>query len=234
MKRSLMGKQPLIEVFEEITSSREWTPPPGCISVDAFVVGGGNDGVTGDHLYAGPGGNAGECLTYENIEVDNGPIMIVVGAKGSDSYFKSNSYIAKGGLGKTGASRPNYQAGYYAEGIDGKDGVFPFNNKYPNRFTKKYGASGASGAAETNAIINGHGSQGQIVKGGNGGDFGGGNGGDIVLSTSSMIGGAGGDASYYGAGGGGSGKRSGSYGSSLSGGKGYQGIVILHYWKYKL
>lgn len=218
MKRKMMGRKVMIEVYEEITSTRNWIAPPGCKSVDAFVVGGGNNGSNGSSMGSGAGGRGGACNTYNNIPVTPGTsVSVVVGGASETSYFISSSYNAIGGGGKIGGAALGQ---VLSNGRTGSDGNYSFNTAlYP----RLYGASGGGGAAFA------WGTAGERYYGGAGGTHGAGKGGD---SYQYAAGPPGGNASFYGAGGGGAGKSDNSSAEG-KGGKGYQGIVILHYWKYK-
>ena len=224
-RRRLYGvKKQLVEFYEEITASRSWVVPAGCISVDAFVVGGGETGGVGDGYNAGKGGNGGECKTYYGIPVTPGQgVTVTVGNTGNDSYFLSMSYIARGADGRAGGNAiPD--RGSSINGNPGQDGVIAFNNS--SRFPKKYGASGGSGAWTGGSSGLG------TYTGGAGGSYGAGKGGNStwVMGTPT-VGDAGDNATWYGAGGGGGGKSV-YYSTQSRGGSGYQGIIILHYFKY--
>lgn len=218
-----MGGKKVIEVYEEITLSRTWTVPAGCKSVDVFVVGGGENGGTGDEYVSGKGGNGGECQTYTGINVIPGEtIRITVGDVGATSYFKNTSYQARGAAGVRGGDSLNFRN---SEGVEdgnfGYDGVYAFDN--PSRFSLRFGASGGSGGAVGGTFY-------KVANGGAGGSYGGGTGGTSQMGKDGTDGN---NAVWYGAGGGGGGKGYGYNGRGGVGGKGYQGIVILHYWKYK-
>lgn len=204
-----MGRRKLIEVYEEITATCNWVVPAGCKSVDAFVVGGGGNGTSDSK-----GGNGGECKTYTGIPVTPGEVIwILAGRAGTYSCFKNASYQARGAQGVTGG-----EAGVMiGKGNPGKDGVYAFND--PIRFPKPFGASGGGGAANTLAAATSY-------DGGKGGNYGGGNGGWASYQSGSD----GVNATWYGAGGGGGAN---AYNGRCNSGSGYQGIVILHYWRYK-
>lgn len=222
-RRSMTGKRVLIEVLEEITSSRNWIVPEGCIAVDAFVVGGGGNGGTAGAWDSASGGRGGECKTYNNIPVTPGQsINIVVGAAAQQSYFLSTSYRARGAmgaLGGTGMSGLTWPS--YVDGNPGNNGAYPFNNKYPDKFPHLYGAGGGGGAYTDGT--------GRTYPGGMGGSYGGGKGGN---SGTRNQGDNGDNATFYGGGGGGGGKSNVSESYNAYGGTGYQGIVILNYYKY--
>lgn len=219
----MMRGKKLIEVYEEFTSSRNWIVPAGCKSVDAFVVGGGENGGEANAYISGKGGNGGECKTYTDISVIPGEtIPITVGGIRATSYFKNTSYQARGAAGIEGGGSLDFTR---REGVEdgrfGYNGVYAFDN--PARFPKRFGASGGGGGAVGGNFA-------EVANGGAGGSYGGGTGG---TSQRSSYGTAGSDATWYGAGGGGGGKGHGSIGSGGAGGKGYRGIVILHYWKHE-
>ena len=110
-RRRFMGRKILVEVFEEITSTRTWIAPDGCEKVDAFVVGGGANGSTADAWKSAAGGRGGECMTYNNISVTPGQsISIVVGGIASQSYFMSTTYRARGAMGVMGGEGLNLTA----------------------------------------------------------------------------------------------------------------------------
>lgn len=223
-RRNFLNRQ-LHEVYQEITSSQNWTVPSGCTQLEAFVVGGGNNGGRGDELYSGAGGNGGECKTYTLYTTPGQTIYIQVGSIGQDSYILNTSYRARGGRGRSGGARLDTDGA----GNPGQNGYLAFGNT--NYSSRRYGASGGSGGAVRFVSPS-------IQYGGAGGNTGGGDGGksqdDSTPGTSSggYIGEAGDPATFYGAGGGGSGKTTQYYSDSEPGGSGYQGIVILHYYSY--
>lgn len=219
----MMRGKKLIEVYEQFVSSRNWIVPAGCKSVDAFVVGGGENGGKANAYISGKGGNGGECKTYTGISVIPGEtISITVGGIGATSYFKNMSYYALGAAGLGGGGSLNFTNREGVEnGYSGRNGVYAFDN--PTRFPNRFGASGGSGGAVGGNFT-------KVANGGAGGSYGGGTGGTSQMSSSGT---AGSDATWYGAGGGGGGKGHGYSGSGGAGGKGYRGIVILHYWKHE-
>lgn len=230
MKRKLMDGK-LIEIFEEITSTRNWVAPRGCKSVDVFVVGGGDNGKQGDWNTSGAGGRGGECRTYNAIPVTSSNLILIsIGTANAASYFMSLSYQAAGAAGAQGGVSISPPLFTIQNGNPGYAGSYPFNNLYPSRFPRRYGAGGGSGGA----VGGGMDSPTYKGYGGPGGDYGGGSGGNSYGNPESGnnpdLNGR--NASFYGAGGGGGGKY-GYYTSYSNGGTGYQGIVILHYWKYK-
>lgn len=214
-----MGLRKQIEVYEEITKSGSWTVPAGCKSVDAFVVGGGGNGGSGDSgSIRSYGGTGGECKTYTGIDVTPGEVIsIVVGGVAATSYFKNTSYQALGAAGLPGG---NSNPKTTFNGSPGRNGVYAFDN--PNKFPKPFGASGGGGASRRD----GNEGNNSIYSGGAGGNYGGGAGGRL----SGIMIYSGENAIWYGAGGGGGASKTVGGGN---GGKGYQGIVILHYWKYQ-
>lgn len=221
MKRKLLGGE-LIEVYEEITSTRSWIAPRGCKSVDVFVVGGGDNGRNADAYYSGNGGRAGECKTYNSILVIPGQsFSCVVGGIGQDSYSLNSSYIARGKMGAIGGTAASATYPNAANGNPGQDGVYAFNN--PVKFPKKMGASGGGGSSNSYPS--------QSTVGGAGGYYGGGVGGRSAPGVNQGENGS--NATWYGGSGGGAGKSCNDANLRSYGGEGYQGIVILHYWKYK-
>jgi acidic type I keratin len=211
------------EIFEEITSSTVWRVPNRCRSVDVFIVGGGSNGSNGGAWKSGSGGRGGECKSYYNIPVSPGQeISIVVGGPSQQSYFlDSTTYNARGGYGSLGGSGlsgldwPSYE-----NGNPGSQGVYAFDNKYTSKYPNRYGAGGGGGAYTDYS--------GSTYYGGSGGSYGGGKGGN---SGTQNRGDDGSDATFYGAGGGGGGKSNVNESYISYGGNGYQGIVILHYYK---
>lgn len=199
------------EIFEEITSSTVWRVPNRCRSVDVFIVGGGSNGSNGGAWKSGSGGRGGECKSYYNIPVSPGQeISIVVGSPSQQSYFlDSTTYNARGGYGSLGGSgMSGLDWPSYENGNPGSPGVYAFDNKYTSKYPNRYGAGGGGGGAYTDY-------SGSTYYGGSGGSYGGGK---VGNSGTQNKGDDGSDATFYGAGGGG-------------GGNGYQGIVILHYYK---
>lgn len=132
----------MVEVYEEITSSRNWTVPAGCQSVDAFVVAGGRNG-SGSGLYnAGNGGSGGGCYTFKNIRVTPGTsIPIGVGTANEHSYFWNENYRTFSGNGGSGGT--NYQGDGYppTPGKPGGSGTYAFGQP-SERFPHRYGAGG--------------------------------------------------------------------------------------------
>lgn len=221
-RRRFECKRQLIEIYEEITSSCNWIVPAGCKNVDAFVVGAGNDGQEGNHepgggYGSGAGGRGGQCILYKDISVTpGGRIIIEIGNNTTNNYtkFMSDSYKALNGGGTYGGG----SVGDGNNGSNGYNGFVAFNNS--SLFPKPFGAAGGSSANTWNTFL-------ENRTGGSGGSYGGGKGGDAGYDWAS----SGNNATWYGAGGGGGSCAPGlRYGS---GGKGYQGIVILHYWKYR-
>lgn len=214
-----MGRRKLIEVYEEITTTCNWVVPAGCKSVDAFVVGGGQNGYSGKTgAIRSNGGNGGACKTYSDIGVTPGEVIpIVIGGIAATSYFKNTTYQALGAQGVSGGSA-NSQTTFH--GNPGRNGVYAFGNSI--KFPKPFGASGGAGGSRRD----GNEGKNDVYNGGSGGYYGGGAGGQvygIVLKP-------GANATWYGAGGGGGSSK--TIGGN-DGGSGYQGIVILHYYKYK-
>lgn len=225
MKRRVVSGK-LVEVFEELKISGTWIVPKGTDHVDAFVVAGGKNGDNSSIYSAGNGGKGGQAITYNNIKVIPGQsITIVVGGPNQDSYFKDANFKAVSGYGANGGT--NFQHDNYnpTPGGKGDDGILPFNNAFP-QFHDKYGAGGGAGA-----YIRGF-NQG-LISGGEGGQKGGGKGASASDANGIMPGNRGGNATFYGGGGGGASKASGQGASNGVGGEGYQGIIILHYWKYE-
>ena len=222
LKRRVQDKS-LTEKYEEITSSKNWIVPSGCTSVDAFVVAGGKDGGSSGPYNGGLGGNGGEVVYELNIPVTPGQsIPVTVGKANENSSFLSLS--ATSGYGARGGYVPQSDGLSPSNGGDGYDGTYLFGtytSKYPNR----YGAGGGAGC-----YIRGW-NEGYFY-GGSGGSYGGGKGASDDDSEGIRNGKRGGNATFYGAGGGGASKSSGIGSVGASGGNGYQGIVILHYWSY--
>lgn len=239
MKRKLMGGRKLVEVIEEIISTCNWIVPPGCTSIDVFVVGGGGGG-SRDQMtsgWSGAGGSGGQVVLVTEIPVISGSqLTVTVGAGGNDSSYGLNSVLtynriniveAIGGSGN-GGNAQTVQANNKLGGIGGQgggagkqglDGVrCPFFRVTDPSYSNKYGASGAGGS---DAYKHNYPSQSGGLTGAGFGGYGNNN------STSNH----GGYAVFYGAGGGGGAFSSRhTYGQ---GGSGYQGIVIIHYYKYK-
>lgn len=225
LRHRVMGGRRLIEVYEEIKGVTNWTVPPGCESVDAFVVAGGQYGGNSTIYSAGLGGGGGECATFRNIKVTPGAsIKVVIGGIGSASYFWNGSYQVSSGKGGKGGT--NYQEDGFqpTPGGPGGNGSYAFGEPSA-RFPHRYGAGGGAGA-----YVRGF-SKGYI-NGGAGGDYGGGAGAGDDDTDEVHHGKPGGNATFYGGGGGGASKASKLEGRPGTGGKGFPGIVILHYWKY--
>lgn len=226
IRRRFECKRLLIEVYEEITSSCNWIVPAGCESVDAFVVAGGRNGSNSGPYHAGNGGAGGGCYTFKNIQVTPGTsIPIGVGTANEHSYFWDTNYRTFSGNGGSGGT--NYQNDGLppTNGKPGGSGTYAFDRP-SERFPHRYGAGGGAGA-----YIRGH-DKGYFY-GGAGGDYGGGAGAGDNDNNGIHNGRPGGNATFYGGGGGGASKASGLGSQGGAGGKGYQGIVILHYWKYR-
>lgn len=226
LSRRLTGVRRWVEVYEEITATTNWIVPQGCETVDVFLVAGGQSGGNSGLYSTGQGGKGGGCVTFKNMKVTPGSsIPVKVGGNGDSSYFWTDSYIALPGRGGEGGS--NYQEDGYqpTPGGPGGAGAYAFGEK-SDRFPHRYGAGGGAGA-----YIRGFSPA--YVPGGTGGDYGGGPGAGDDDSPGIHDGKPGGNATFYGGGGGGASKACGWNGRPGTGGKGFQGIVILHYWKYK-
>lgn len=129
----------------------------------------------------------------------------------SNTSFLGNSVNIDGTYIPGGGSANAVDENTDGSGGNGKDGLYPFNDP---SFGKRYGASGGGGAAKAGK------------SGGFGGFTGGGKGGDSTKNRN------GSDATFFGGGGGGGGLMY-EYLPIGEGGKGYQGIIILRYKKYK-
>lgn len=225
LRRRTMGRKKLVEIYEEITVSGNWIVPSGCQKVEAFVVAGGKNGGDSDAVLSGPGGDGGQAVLYKDIQVvPSSNVPVVVGMAGEDSFFMNTSYAAISGKGAKGGT--TYTEGMHnpSNGNPGMNGVYA--DGMTDRFPSRYGAGGGSGAY-VRGLNTG------MKSGGKGGDTGGGDGASARDTTGAIYAVNGHDATFYGGGGGGASKASGS--TSLPGGKGgrgYQGIIILHYWKY--
>lgn len=231
-RRRFMGKRELKEYLIRITSSQNWPVPPGCKSVDVFLVGGGQGGQGGATSWAGDGGNGGYVSIIYGISVTPGnSIPVVIGTRGlggaGNTQWNDNTgalgslgghstfgnYSSSSGSRKIGGAKP-VNGGTASNGADGI--ICPFENT-----GILYGASGASGGGRDGY---------NTFNGGIGGNTGGGNGGRAVNNSRGTDGE---DGTSYGSAGGGAGKPYGiSWSSIPKGGNGYQGIVILHYWAY--
>lgn len=227
-----------------ITESGIWTVPFNVTNADIFAVGGGGGG--GGDAYqsdtSGNGGNGGQIVTESITVIPGEEVSITIGiggiggdsannystaTNGGDTVFGSG-IIAQGGLKgysrqesggspvqpsqpgcTTGGNGSIYGTWY---GSPGEDGVLcPFFD-----LDEKFGASGAGG---TN-VYRGYS---DIAIGGK---TGGGNGGGGNNNTQAN---KGSDATFYGSGGGGGGFSSSH--SYSQGGNGYQGIVIVRYYR---
>lgn len=228
MRRRVYKDKAKVETFESLTSSGTWTAPSGCNKVDIFLCGAGYNGASANWNYAGKGGNGGYIYNAYNIPVTPGNCysFVVGSSNGSHSTFTIDSvtYSSNSGSSKSGGTAAQNVAGYAYNGGAGKDGVYPFDNLYPNDFYL-YGASGGGGAAENaTGKKTGYGGSGGNYKAGEGGD----SPSENLSHSSSVFNGT--SAQFYGAGGGGGGKWTGQTNYS-TGGSGYQGVIILHYYK---
>lgn len=116
-RRVMMGKRELVEVVEELKSSGTWMVPAGCKFVDVFIVGGGGSGASSGPKRGGGGGGSGYVKTYLDVPVTpesvvsysigkGGDSVVSMsayndqknGLPGSESWFKSNSIKALGGM----------------------------------------------------------------------------------------------------------------------------------------
>lgn len=149
MRRSVMhDERILIEVIEELTKSGTWTAPPGCYTVDAFLVGGGGGGSCYVDRASQPnaeanGGGGGYCNTFYKIPVLPGSryaYTIGAGGKGGSTIngkdggytqFANSSYRVNGGSGGKSENDINSGgnggsgggAGGGSGGTNGSDGV---------------------------------------------------------------------------------------------------------------
>lgn len=215
-----------IEVFEEITKSTDWVVPSGVYSVDVFVVAGGEKGENSDAYNAGSGGHGGECKTMKGISVQPFQVIpVVVGSMNGDSSF--GSFVScQGGGGTSGGRGVKGDGKSPSAGKRGNSGTAAFNNDFPDRFPSLYGAGGGAGAYV-------RGWDEGYFNGGKGGTTGGGDGAGSEDTQGVIINGkSGSPATFYGSGGGGASKAVNIGSSGGMGGKGYQGIVIIHYFKY--
>lgn len=205
LRRRMMGGKRLVEVTEIITSTQKWIVPAGCKSVDAFIVAaGGRGGNSNNKQPVGYAGRGGTVLLQKGILVVPGSSINITVGKSSGESSSFDSIIAQG------SNDP---------GESGKPGIAcPFD--VPLAYSYKMGAHGGEGVPYLSSIT-------QHLGGNRGG-------GDGALAQTDRNGGAksGSPGGYYGAGGGGA-SPGGYFGSIAPGGTGYQGIVILHYWKYK-
>ena len=196
------------DVCEIITSSKAWIVPSGVTKVDVFLVGGGSDGAAGQCCNSGSyGGIGGEVKTYTNISVTPGSnitVHICPANTNDTTYFGSSTYSAKG-----------YKDTISYISSDGTACTFP---GLSTSYSYRMGASGARGKGNT--------ASGYYP----GGDRGGGSGGVGLAGACPANSNPGGDAWYYGGGGGGASEFCGQS-NSAPGGKGYQGIAIIHYIK---
>lgn len=205
LRRRVMGGSRLVETTEVITSTQNWIVPAGCKSVDAFIVAaGGQGGFCDVRQPVGYAGRGGTVLLREGVPVVPGSSINITVGKSSGESSSFDSITAQG------SNDP---------GENGKPGIAcPFN--VPLAYSYKMGAHGGEGVPYPSTVSQN--------PGGNRG------GGDGALAQTDPKGGAesGYPGSYYGAGGGGA--SQGGYWNSLAfGGSGYQGIVILHYWKHE-
>lgn len=205
LRRRTMGQRKLIEVTEVILSTKSWIVPAGCKNVDAFIVAaGGRGGYSDIRQPVGYAGRGGTVLLQKDIPVVPGSSVNIIVGKSDGESSSFGSIIAQG------ANEP---------GESGKSGIAcPFD--VPLAYSYKMGAHGGKGLPYPSSVT-------QNL----GGDRGGGDG---ASAQNDPNGGAksGSPGWYYGAGGGGA-SQGGYWNSIAPGGIGYQGIVILHYWKYK-
>ena len=105
MRRRMLPKRKIIEVFEELSprDNGYWEVPDGVYEVEFALVAGGLNGESSDIYNAGSGGNGGGVLTG-TISVNPGvTYRVVVGDIGQDSVFGIYQAIAgKGGRGGYG------------------------------------------------------------------------------------------------------------------------------------
>lgn len=83
MRRRMMYNKRLIEVIEELTRSGTWTAPPGCYTVDAFLVGGGGGGscyVNGASQPSGEanGGGGAWSVSLNSYDISGGSGIIIL------------------------------------------------------------------------------------------------------------------------------------------------------------
>lgn len=229
-RRRVLDDGALIQVYEELKTvgSGTWVVPAGCTSVDIFVVDPGKYGFAGTSISSGAGGRGGYCKTYTGIAVTPGAsINYNIGLTLGTWFMNSSSYVATTGNYASGGAEIGHSQidPGYSNGKTGGNGYYAFGSTTYS--TNRYGAGGGSGAAEANSLLN------ITIPGGAGGSTGGGRGGDVVISNNVSSSSSGAAATFYGGGGGGGGKQSGSQGTYGYGGAGYQGIIILRYYRKK-
>lgn len=221
----MLPKRKIIEVFEELSPQDNgyWAVPDGCYEVEFALVAGGLDGGYSDVYNAGSGGNGGEVVNGSRSVSPGTTYEVVVGDVGQDSIFGTHRAIAgRGGAGGYGVKGDLHDPDVGGKGLDG---LFVFNNKYPDRYPYPMGAGGGGGAYIRGWNMG-------FYSGGKGGNYGGGDGAGAEDTSGIVINGKkGGDATYYGGGGGGASKAVNSGATSGRGGSGYRGIIILHYFK---
>ena len=206
---------------------------------DVCVCGGGSGGASGQgspYNVGGRGGNGGFVNNYTNQEIISGDITIGAGgnanaAGGGSSY---NSLNANGGLAPS-----NWGSTTLCGGSGGGSGNTSNSYKGQGTTTRPFGSTefdplGAGGGGGSTRSW----SDDVFMNGGTGGTDGGA-GGLAAVTSGAGNGGAGGNkgggsggsdgaagsaATYYGGGGGGGAHR---MGSTSSGGKGYQGVVMI-------
>lgn len=231
----------------EYTKSGTYNIPSGATSASVFIVGGGGGGAGDGSTFrnCGGGGNGGVVKTFNSVSLGSSTkITVTIGAGGAGGSHYSNEYSNAGDGGsssvKIGSKTYSAQGGskgimvyalYYGDGDYGERGrgigqygaleQLAASDGIACSFLnngKKYGAGGGSGGHYGDAEL-------EILSSYAAGETGGGEGGTgrYGLNNSTNAGKA---ATFYGSGGGGAAFHS---MHNQSGGKGYQGIVIIKY-----
>jgi hypothetical protein len=231
-----------MEVTEEIKDSGSWTVPSGCVEMDAFAVGGG---AGGGPIESGGGGGGytttlygiavtpGESLVVEIGQGGVGGVVDVSGLGGSSQMKRGNTVLINAGGGQTGvvSSSTSGRAGGAGgsgggggcHGIDGIGGVG--------------GSNGGAGGASNKSSPGGKGQGTSTVCPFNGVLYAGGGAGMRWNGTAVIAGGAGGGGDGSGWVGGiaaTNGTPNTGGGGGNAGGAGGSGIIVLHYFKYKV
>ena len=149
------------------TSTTTWTCPDGVYNVDVWVCGAGGGGASGtwgreQSIFGrcGSGGCGGECIMYRNIDVFPQTVYSIVigaggtgapaptevgghgtyGSDGGNSYFKNETYIAKGGSGGSPYSNKAYD--FTGTGVGGNGSSLQVTMNSTNISTSAYGLPG--------------------------------------------------------------------------------------------
>ncbi|BFT94410.1 hypothetical protein MNSC_04180 [Minisyncoccus archaeophilus] len=240
-----------------LSSTVDWVVPPDVAELDLLVVGGGGGGGNGannDNSRGGGGGAGGGLIYLENhIVPSNNIIPIAIGSGGLGSNRTSDSVPVSGGNSSFGefvalgggAGGMTQRGNYLSTGSNGGSGggggseasayssyIIGGNALQPTSISGGYGNKG--GTAQVNGVGGGGGGASGVGNNGSAGGLGGagmdirgvlyakgGNGGKYPITAT--------DAPHHTGNGGQGGRPNSTGGSSIFGGNGGSGVVVIRY-----